>query len=100
MLEQVQDSMEAGFSLDLHITAEMDFKTKFSEHCGFDAAGAVRLFLVGRIDDLDVVRFVPGHHLVTRNSFKTRVHDRPLRGGFLPAPLGLLAGQLHDFAHS
>ena len=40
----------------------MHVHTKLGEHGGFDAAGAVGLFGVRRIDHLDVVRLVPRHN--------------------------------------
>ena len=54
---------------EFHITAEMRFEAEFGEGGGFDASGAVGLFFVGAIDDLDVVGFVAGHHLVASDAF-------------------------------
>ena len=50
----------------------------------------MRLLFVRRINDLDVIGFVPRHHLVARDAVENGVHDRPLRRGFTPAPFGFL----------
>ncbi len=75
----------------------MRFEAEFGEGGGFDAGGAVGLFFVGAIDDLNVVGFVAGHHLVASDAFEHGVHDGPLRCGFLPAAIGFGFGQFHDF---
>ena len=38
---------------------------------------------------------MPRHHLVAAHAFEHRVHDRPLRCGFAPAPVGFFLGQTH-----
>ena len=85
-------------ALDRDIAAQVHFEAQLGQHGGFDAAGAVGLLGVGRIDDLDVVRLVARHHLVARDAVEHGVHDGPLRGGLAPAAFGLLLRQLHDFA--
>ena len=81
----------------LHIAAQMHFEAEFGEHSGFDAAGAMGLLLVGRVDDLDVIGFVAGHHLVAADAIEHCMHDRPLRSRFAPAPFGFLLREADDF---
>src|ERR1044071_856020 len=78
------------------LAAEVDLESEFGEHGSFYTARAVGLFLVWGIDDLDVVGFVPRHHLIAADAFKNRVHDGPLRSGFAPAPLGFFLGKFDD----
>ena len=42
------------------------------------------------VGHLDVVRLVPGHHLVARHAVGHGVHDRPLRRRGVPAALGFV----------
>src|ERR1700743_3065220 len=43
--------------------------------------------------NLNVIGFVPAHHLIACYTAKHGMHDWPLPSGHLPAPLGLLVGQ-------
>src|SRR5262249_25108720 len=40
------------------------------------------------------------HHLVARDAREDRMHDRPLRSGFLPAPLGFRLGEFYHFGNA
>ena len=46
--------------------------------------------LIRRVNHLDVIGLVPGHHLIAGNAIEYGVHDGPLRRGFAPAALGFL----------
>jgi len=81
-------------------TAEMNFQPKLGEHGGFDATGTVGLFLVGRVNNLDVVGLMSRHHLVARNALQDSVHDRPLGRGLTPPTLGLLGWELHHLGYA
>ena len=63
-------------------------------HGGLGQQGCVGLLGALGVGHLDVVGLVPGHELVAGDAVGHGVHDRPLRGGRLPAALGLLRGQL------
>src|SRR5215471_13013332 len=76
----------------------MNFEPKFREHRGFDTASSMRLRPARSVNDVDVIRFVASHHLVSRNAIEHSVHDRPLRGGLLPAARGLFLGKFHRLA--
>ncbi len=52
----------------------------------------------GGVDDLDVVAFVFGHHLVAGDAGEDGVHDGPLAGGEIPAVLGFGLGELDGLA--
>ena len=66
------------------VAAEVDFEAEFREEGGFDAAGAFGLLFAGGIDDLDVIGFVPGHHLVAADAFEHGMHDGPLGRALAP----------------
>src|SRR4029077_5050316 len=87
-------------STPLHIPAQVDLEPEFRKHGGFDAAAAVGLFAVGRIDDLDVVGLVPSHHLVAADAVEDRVHDRPLRSSLAPPTLGFFLRQLYHLGNA
>ena len=42
-------------SRQTHVATQVDLEAEFGEHGGFDAAGAVGLFFVWSVDDLDMV---------------------------------------------
>ena len=41
--------------LERDVAAEMNFQAKFGEHRGFNAAGAMSLPFIRRVNDLDVI---------------------------------------------
>lgn len=82
---------------ELHVAAEVDFEAEFGEGGGLDAGGAVGLFLIRGVDDLNVIGLVAGHHLVAVHAIEDGVHDRPLNGGFVPASFGFLLRERDDF---
>ena len=43
---------------------------------------------------------MPGHHLVTGDTFQHSVHDRPLWCGFRPASFGLFLRKFHNLRHA
>src|SRR5688500_7152034 len=47
-----------------------------------------------------MIRLVPAHHLVARNTIGDRVHDRPLGRRDVPAALGLLPRQFDNAGSS
>ena len=83
--------------LERNITAEMHVNPKFLKRRRLDAA-ARWACAVGRINHLDVIGLVPRHHLVADDALEHRVHDRPLRRGFAPAPFRFSCGQFDHFA--
>jgi hypothetical protein len=93
----VHQSLAAGPSNQLHVSAKVHFQSKFGEHGGFDTAHAMSLFFGRGVDDLDVIGFVAGHHLVAANAIKHGVHDRPLRSGLAPAAFGFFLREADNF---
>src|SRR5215471_5690154 len=77
----------------------MRFQPQLVHHGGFDSTGAVCLLFIWGIDDLNMIRFVPCHHLIPADAIEDRVHDWPLRSRFAPAACRFLGGQLDDFCH-
>src|SRR5262245_47385665 len=70
-------------------------------HCeGLNERGAAGLVFVGRVNDLDMIRLVPRHHLIAGDTVKHRMHDGPLPRRFAPAALGFLSGKLDDTCES
>src|SRR2546423_4126766 len=92
-------SAESG-CLQLYIAAEMNVQSQLIKHRRLDAAGAMRLFRVRSIDDLDVIGFVASHHLVAGDPIENRVHDGPLWRRFAPAPFGFALRQLHHLGNA
>ena len=80
----------------MDVAAEVNLQSKFGKRGGLDASRPMGLLFIGCIDDLDVVRLVSGHHLISRYSIEDRVHNRPLDGRFFPASLGFLLREGDD----
>lgn len=51
----------------MHAAAQVCFQSKLSEHGSLNAAGTLGLSGIRSIDHLDVIGFVPRHHLVARD---------------------------------
>src|ERR1043166_1539124 len=81
--------------LQIYVPAKVDFETEFGQQRGLDSASTMSLLLVGRVDHLNVICFVTGHHLIARNAIEHRVHDRPLRRSFAPATFRLFLRQVN-----
>src|SRR5262249_12875574 len=75
----------------------MHFQTKFGQRGRFYPTGAVSLPFVRSVNDLNMIGFMAGHHLVAGDAVEYGVHDRPLRRGFAPAALGFLQWQFDNF---
>ena len=67
-------------------------------HCSFGQQTLVSAFCIAGIDTLDVIRLVPGHHLIAAHAVSDGMHDGPLPGGGFPAALGFFSRQGDDFA--
>src|SRR6266404_4569337 len=85
---------------EIDVSAEVNLETEFGEHRGFDTARAMGLLFIRSINDLDVIRLMPRHHLVASDAVEDRVHNRPLRRGFAPPPLRFFRRELHNFRNS
>ncbi len=65
--------------------ADADGEAEFGGEGGFGVEGEVGFLRAVRVGDLDVVGFVAGHHLVSRDAVGHGVHDRPLHRRLFPA---------------
>jgi hypothetical protein len=75
--------------------AQSNFNVELRSESGLCEQGEICCGGSVRIGHLNMVGFVPGHHLVTRYPVGHCVHDRPLRTGLAPAPLRFLPRQLY-----
>ena len=66
--------------LALDVATNIHIEPQFIHSRGFGVQTVSRAFLVRRIDNLNVIRLMPAHHLVARDALKHCVHDGPLRG--------------------
>src|SRR5699024_8926124 len=79
---------------DPDVTRDVDLDTDAFEHGRLGHQRTAGALGVGCVDDVGVVVVVTGHELVTSDAVQYPVGDGPLRVRGLPAPTGLLFGQL------
>jgi len=57
-------------------------------------------FFIGSIGHLDMVRFMPTHHLIAGDSFENHMHDWPLGRGELPSFFSFGLWKFHHFCQA
>src|SRR5258706_12117019 len=75
------------------IAAEVRLNSQRLKHRGLGGQGLARKRLIRSVGDLNVVRTMTRHELISGDSWKDGVHHRPLWGRDLPAPLSLRTRQ-------
>src|SRR5690242_11765130 len=83
----VVPAASAPFTATLSRSAKRYFNSHRLGHRRLGQQGSICCLGAVGIRDLDVIGFVAGHHLVARDAVGDGVHDRPLRGGCIPAAL-------------
>ena len=88
------DAQKSIASFLFNFTAQRDFHTKriCGNRFGLNSEDGIGCGV--SVGNLNVVSLMPRHQLVTAHTAENRMHDRPLRRGGLPTPLGFLGGQI------